>query len=170
VTPHCLASLNRFIPAHGATLSGGFALAELRVNVERIFDVVCSINTINPECYDRAIYGKRPRFSKSPDSDSFRRGRYLRLSDHDPTIPSIGPVIFLPTCRPILASVKRAYLINEKLSVTILSISVRATTPPITLNAADSHRISIFPFARRRRIIIITRRRRQKGLEPLMSY
>lgn len=115
-------------PLTDGTLSGGFALSEMRVNVQRIFDVVVPIDAINPECYDRDIRKTVVDFQVTRLHASFAAAD-IYVADHDAAIPSSGPVLFLPTSGPFSPASNVRFLIHARLiSHQLVKLNGKATT------------------------------------------
>lgn len=78
------------------TASGGYALSELRLSVQRIFDIVIPLETTNPKFFDidcrRTVADfEVARLHASPQAAD----EYCAL--HDTTVPSTGDVSFTAT-------------------------------------------------------------------------
>jgi len=83
-------------PLADGTLAGGFALGDIRVDVQRISDVVIPINAIPPVVFDRDIRKTVFDFQITRIHASFEAAdKYV--ADHDAAIPSSGAVQFTAT-------------------------------------------------------------------------
>ncbi len=102
-----LASINDYPLADG-TFAGGFALGQIRISAQRIFDTVVPIDELNPTSYDRDVRKISADFQivrihdSSADADKY-------VADIDALIPSSGNVQFVTT----FGSAR--YLINAEL-------------------------------------------------------
>ena len=107
--PHnVLASIND-IPLADGTLSGGYALSEIRVNVQRIFDVVVELGEPNPVPFERSVRQTIFDFQVTRVHASISEAEEF-IFDHDADIPSSGPVKFTAT-----DGLGIRYLINARL-------------------------------------------------------
>jgi hypothetical protein len=85
-----LASIND-IPLADGTLPGGFALADFRISVARLIDIVFPIGALNPLTFDRTTRESTLDFMVSRVHDSPEDAE-LYIAAHDAAIPSSGPV------------------------------------------------------------------------------
>jgi len=103
-----LASIND-IPLCNGTLASGFALSEIRVNVQRIFDLVVPLGELNPVPFERSVRRTTFDFQISRIHDTISAAEEF-IFDHDADVPSSGAVKFTSS-----DGLGIRYLINARL-------------------------------------------------------
>lgn len=107
-----LCSINDYFLADG-TLDGGYALKNLRLRIQRIFDVVVELGALDPVLFDR---GKRKvdiTFSVQRVQDTIKDAD-IYILDHETTVPRTGDIKLIGTVG-LLPSAVVALIVNGKL-------------------------------------------------------
>lgn len=88
-----LCTINDYFLADG-TLSGGYGLRNMRLKIQRIFDVVVELGALNPVLFDRNKRKVDITFSVQRVQDTITNADIFIL-DHESTVPRIGDVKLL---------------------------------------------------------------------------
>ena len=125
-------SINDFALSDG-TLSGGYALGEIRIGVARIADVAIPLQSVNPVVFNRDIHKTAFDFVIARIHASFAAAdKYI--CDHDALIPSSGDVKFTTSDGSI------RYIINaELITHTRIGIVGKATAHAYHIEGGRIH-------------------------------
>ncbi len=108
-----LCSIDEYFLADG-TLAGGFALTNLRLKMQRIFDVVIPIGEISPVLFDRNKRRVEISFNVQRIHDSIKDAEnYINI--HEATVPRSGDIKLWAMPGVVASSAIVALVVNGEL-------------------------------------------------------
>lgn len=110
-----LASIDDFALADGS-FAGGVALSQIRINVQRIFDIVVPLQTLDPVLYDRGVRKTVVDFQVFRVHDSIAAAE-IYIIDHDLLVPDSGQVQFSATDGTIRYMFNAALFTHQRIGV-----------------------------------------------------
>lgn len=116
-------SIDDFALTNG-TLSGGYALHDLRFEVQRIYDVAIQLNGLSPVVFERGVRKTIVDFTIARIHSSFANAEKYAI-DHDALVPSSGVVQFTTTLESIRKLV-RAHVVRHQCVLIYGKLTVHA--------------------------------------------
>lgn len=107
-----LVSIGAYDICNGA-LSGGVAIGQARVQMDRVFDVVIPIAELNPELFDRVCRKLTFTFTVQRTHDDAETSE-LFILDLDSDLPSSGTVKLTPTSSASFRYIPNGFVINHQ--------------------------------------------------------